>query len=94
MNYQGNPMLQQLGQGQPTTQTSIVDQARKIAQTIESSKNPGALLNYFGAANPDFKEAMNLVGPGGGSLKSIFYAMAKRKGVNPDEIISPLKYSN
>ena len=58
---------------------------------INSSKNPSAMLQYLMASNPRFKEAMSLARSNGGSPKDAFYALAKQKGVNPDEIIALLK---
>lgn len=58
---------------------------------LNSSNNPEAMLQYLMASNPKFKDAMNLVRQNGGSPKDAFYALAKQKGINPDEIIRLLK---
>lgn len=58
---------------------------------LNQSKDPNAMLNYLMASNPRFKDAMDLVRQNGGSPKDAFYAMAKLKGINPDEVIALLK---
>lgn len=58
---------------------------------LQSSNNPEAMLQYLMTSNPRFKEVMNLVRANGGTPKDAFYALAKQKGINPDEIISLLK---
>ena len=58
---------------------------------LNSSKNPEAMLQYLMTSNPRFKEVMNLVRSNGGSPKDAFYALAKQRGINPDEIIALLK---
>ena len=58
---------------------------------VSNSKNPDAMIQYLMASNPQFKDAMNFVRQNGGSLKDAFYALAKQRGVNPDEIICLLK---
>lgn len=58
---------------------------------LQSSNNPEAMLQYLLASNPRFKDAMNLVRQNGGSPKDAFYALAKQKGINPDEVIALLK---
>ena len=88
-----NPALQQLSRSNVQSPATSPDQSRvsEMYKLIKNSKNPKSLIDYYAAANPEFKEAMNFMGQNGGSLKDVFYAMAKRKGTNPDEIISPLK---
>ena len=58
---------------------------------FSSAKNPYAMVQYLMASNPQFKDAMNFVRQNGGSPKDAFYALAKQRGVNPDEIICLLK---
>lgn len=58
---------------------------------ISGSKNPDSMIQYLMASNPQFKDAMNFVRQNGGSPKDAFYALAKQKGINPDEIIGLFK---
>ena len=86
---QNNPMLNQLGTN--NTVPDRLDQIKGMIQILKGSKNPNAMMEYLMAANPEFKEVMNLVRQNGGSPKDAFYALAKQKGVDPDEIIAMLK---
>lgn len=86
-----NPVLQQLNKSNALLPVPNLEQVKEIYQTIKNSKNPKSLIDYYAAADPEFKEVMDFMGQNGGSLKDAFYAMAKRKGIDPDEIISPLK---
>lgn len=56
-------------------------------QMVKGSKNPDAMIQFLMTSNPQFKDAMNFVRQNGGSPKDAFYALAKQKGINPDEII-------
>ena len=58
---------------------------------LNNSNNPNAMLQYLMASNPGLKDAMNLMRQNGGSPKEAFYALAKQKGIDPDEIIALLK---
>lgn len=41
--------------------------------------------------NPQMKQVMEMVNKNGGNPKDAFYALAKEKGVNPDDILNMLK---
>ena len=87
---QNNPMLNQLNNS-PNQITPDLTQVKEMAQMIGNAKNPDAMIQYLMTSNPQFKDAMNFVRQNGGSPKDAFYALAKQRGVNPDEIISLLK---
>lgn len=55
---------------------------------LKGSNNPDAMLNFLMASNPQIKDAMDLIRQNGGSPKDAFYAVARQKGVNPDEVIA------
>lgn len=83
-------MLNQLNSS-PSQTTPDLTQVKEMARMVGNSKNPDAMIQYLMASNPQFKDAMNFVRQNGGSLKDAFYALAKQRGVNPDEIICLLK---
>ena len=85
-----NPMLSQLGTQQSSPEPDL-SQIKNMIGMLNGSSNPEAMLQYLMASNPKFKDAMNLVRQNGGSPKDAFYALAKQKGINPDEIIRLLK---
>ena len=90
-------MYQQPQQYTPNPSTSNpamgtdLNQIKNMIGMIKSSNNPDSMLQYLMASNPRFKDAMNLARQNGGSPKDAFYALAKQKGINPDEIIALLK---
>lgn len=62
-----------------------------MIRMVSGSNNPEAMMQYLMTSNPQFKDAMNFVRQNGGSPKDAFYALAKQKGINPDEIIGLFK---
>lgn len=83
-------MLNQLSSS-PSQTTLDLTQVKEMARMISGSKNPDSMIQYLMASNPQFKDAMNFVRQNGGSPKDAFYALAKQKGINPDEIIGLFK---
>lgn len=62
-----------------------------MVNLIKSSKNPQAMIQSMMTQNPQMKQVMDLVNQNGGNPKDAFYALAKEKGVNPDDILNMLK---
>lgn len=62
-----------------------------MVNLIKSSKNPQALMQSMINQNPQMKQVMEMVNKNGGNPKDAFYALAKEKGVNPDDILNMLK---
>ena len=82
-----NPILQALGsQGNPQ-----LNQVRQMINAIKSARNPQAMLNQMIQNNPQVKGVMDYINQNGGDPQKAFYAMARQKGVNPDEILKMLK---
>lgn len=48
------------------------------------------MLLLMAKKNPNIKPILQLVAQHNGDPKSAFYALAKEKGVNPDDIINAL----
>ena len=55
------------------------------------SQNPQAAIQSIVNQNPKIKAVLDEVQKSGGSAKDAFYAIAKNKGVNPDDILNMLK---
>lgn len=55
------------------------------------SSNPQAAMQMIVNQNPQIKSVMDEVKKSGGTAKDAFYAIAKNKGINPDDIINMLK---
>lgn len=55
------------------------------------TQNPQSAMQSIINQNPQIKNVMDEVQKSGGTAKEAFYAIAKSKGVNPDDIIAMLK---
>lgn len=64
---------------------------KEMVNLIKSSKNPQAMMQSMINQNPQMKQVMQMVNKNGGNPKDAFYALAKEKGVNPDDILNMLK---
>jgi hypothetical protein len=58
---------------------------------LKSAKNPQALLNNMASQNPQLKQVMKAINQHGGDPKKAFYDIAKKRGIDPDEILNQLK---
>ena len=79
-------ILQQLGGG-----LRIPPQIRQMISMVKASGNPQAMLNQIMQANPNMKQAMEIVQQYGGDANKAFYALAEQKGIDPNEILNLLK---
>ena len=55
------------------------------------AQNPAAAMQSLAARNPEIKTVLGELQKSGGSAKDAFYAIAKRKGINPDDVLAMLK---
>ncbi len=60
-------------------------------QTLKNSKNPQQLLMNMAQQNPKTKQVLDMINSSGKSPKDLFYAMAKQKGIDPNQILNMLK---
>lgn len=68
-----------------------MNKIKEMVNLIKSSKNPQAMMQSMINQNPQMKQVMEMVNKNGGNPKDAFYALAKEKGVNPDDILDMLK---
>lgn len=61
-----------------------------MIQAYRNAKNPQQLLNNIIQRNPQVQAVVNLINQSGGDARSIFYSMARQKGVNPDEFLKSI----
>lgn len=81
-----NSLYQQLNK------TSLPNNSiKQMMNLLKNSNNPQALLQMMINQNPQLQQVMNLINQNGGDAKQTFYALAKQKGVNPDDILNMLK---
>ena len=88
-----NPMLGLLNQPRGLSQTQLnnISQVRNLMNIFKKASNPQALLKGMIERNPQLKNVMDYVQSHGGDPEKAFYAMAKEKGINPDEVIKLLQ---
>ena len=86
----GNPYRNQLPQN-ATGSMSRLQQIKMLMSTIQGSQNPQQMLSMMALQNPQLSNVMSLVQNHNGNAKDAFYALAKDKGVDPNEIINALK---
>ena len=58
---------------------------------IQSASNPSAAMQELISRNPQIKQVLDAIQKSGNNPKDAFYALAKEKGVNPDDILNALK---
>lgn len=73
----------------PQNNMSVV---KSIVGMLSGSANPYQVLTGIAAKNPMIKNVMDSANNSGKSYKDIFYELAKQKGVDPNSIISQLKF--
>lgn len=80
-------------QNQPLQNSSIgsIQQIKGMLQMIQNSNNPSAMLQTLMMQNPKLQSVMEFVNQNGGDPRAAFYALAKQKGVDPNEVINMLK---
>ena len=71
---------------------SNIDIAKSIFNMLNNSKNPYQLFMNIASKNPMIKNIIDMSNSTGKSYQDIFYELAKQKGVNPDDILSQLKF--
>ena len=62
-----------------------------LIQAIRYSRNPNLMLQQLMQSNPNVASTMNLVRQYGGNPQKAFYEEAKKKGVDPNQILSMLR---
>ena len=62
-----------------------------VVQAIRASRNPNVMLQQLASANPNVANALNLVQRYGGDPQKAFFEEAKRRGIDPNQIIAMLR---
>ena len=84
-----NKLYQQL-QPQEDASLNNLNRIKQMMQMFKNSNNPQQLLTNMVSQNPQMKNVMQLVNNSGKNPKDLFYAMAKQRGVNPEDILRQL----
>lgn len=72
-------------------QNNNLTQIKNAFNVIKNSNNPQMLLQNMIRQNPQMQQVMNIVRQNGNDPKTAFYALAKQRGVNPEQILQMLK---
>lgn len=62
-----------------------------MAQMVNNSRDPQAVMNMIAQQNPQMAQFMQAVSSSGMSAKAMFYQMAQQRGIDPDAMISAFK---
>jgi len=68
-----------------------IQQVKGIMNQIKMAQNPQLALNQMLMSNPQLNSVMELVKSSGGNLQQTFYALAKQKGIDPQEVLNQLQ---
>lgn len=80
-----NPLIQ-LARSNP-----MMGQIKQMMTMLRTAQNPTAMLNQMVTSNPQLKQVMDIVQQYGGDSMKAFHAVAKQKGVDPNEILNMLR---
>lgn len=79
--------LQQVENQQTANQaTTNLDQVRSMINALKASQNPQGMFNSMLMSNPALKHANDQIQSSGGDGKAAFYAEARKKGMNDQQI--------
>lgn len=65
-------------------------QIKNMMNIVKNAGNPQTMISQLAMSNPQVKEAMDYIEKSGGDGQKAFYALAKEKGVNPEDILKQL----
>ena len=78
-----NPILSQMN-----AQTINTQQVKQAWNNLKALSNPQQVINQALQNNPQIQQLLQL---SNGNPEQAFYALAKQKGVNPNDILNLLK---
>ena len=64
---------------------------RQLYNLVRNSNNPTLMLQNLAESNPQVKSTLDLVKQYGGNPQAAFFALAKQKGIDPNQILDILK---
>ena len=62
---------------------------KQLANMYKNAQNPMTMLQSIAGQNPQIAQVINMIN--GKNPEEIFYALCKKKGVNPDDILNQFK---
>ena len=76
---------------EPISQNGQISQIKSLMSMMQASKDPIGFVNQAAASNPTLRDIIAFVNNSGKDPKTLFYEMAKQKGVDPESILSQLR---
>ena len=76
---------------QNLSSNSNLNGIKQMMQMFKMASNPQQYLISMINQNPQMKEVVNFVNQSGKNPKDAFYALAKQRGVDPNEILRQLQ---
>lgn len=87
-----NPIINQLSSaGANQTSGGPFDRMKNLIGIFKNSKNPQEMVTNMLLQNPEAQEYLKQSSQNGGTYKDAFFAAAKAKGIDPNQIINMLK---
>ena len=86
-----NLILQALQNSSAGTVPSPQSNPMSLVQAIRTAQNPNLMLQQLARTNPNVASAMSLVQRYGGDPQKAFYEEAKKKGIDPNQILGMLR---
>lgn len=80
-----NPILEMLSE--PRIPNNLI----QTFKALQSANNPEQFMQNLIQTNPQVKQVIQMVQNSNMSPKDLFYAMAKQKGINPEQILQQLR---
>ena len=79
-------ILAQLAKNSPMMGT-----IRNMMGMVNGAQNPQAMIQQLAMNNPQMRQVMSVINENGGDPQKAFYALAEKRGVDPQEILNMLK---
>lgn len=86
-----NPILSKLNSNYTNSAVNNAKQLKGMLNSIQANANPMGAMRNLVNQNPAMRQVMNIVERYGNNPKDAFYALAKEKGVNPDDVLNALR---
>ena len=68
-----------------------IQSIKQVMNMMKNANDPNAFITGLANNNPQFKQIMDMVQSNGGDAKTLFYTLAKQKGIDPEAILNSLK---
>ena len=65
--------------------------AKQVVNQLKACQNPKLMLEEMAKSDPQIAGVMQLINASGGNPQQAFYALAKQKGIDPNQVLSMLK---